>query len=326
MTAPLVTIGVLSFNRLRYLRALLESGRECVDYPSVQWLVVDGGSVEPGLREYLDTHDLLDDVAYVESGRLADLMTTMVERTRGEYLLMLPDRVQFIVRGPWLADLVEVCHDHARVGHVCFDVQRSRTLRHHFGEAYLRVRGRRLGLPFVRRPCRRYRTSSGREFLGYGRTAPGVNTGGISFNRTDIWHRLGGWTTTMGDGGLTNDAGLGAETEMLDRYRRSGLRLERFLMRVPVVAALVTDPRGTAAKIRLGNRRYGRYLAPPNGRTYYRIYDEREALERFGKRYPAPSFEEMVEPLGFELPIDEHGNLRKVSVIDESEPYELVAS
>jgi glycosyltransferase involved in cell wall biosynthesis len=322
---PLVTIGVISFNRLLYVRALLESARECIDYPNLQWLVVDGDSREPGLRSYLQGLDFLDDLAFVESGDLADSMNRMLELTRGDYLLMVPDRIQFIVRGRWLADLVEVARDHRRVGHVCFDAQRRVTLRRQFGEAYLRVRGRRVALPFVRRPLRRHRTSSGREFLGYGRTMPGVNTGGIAFNRVEIWRQLGPWRTTMAMQ-LTNDAGLGTETDLLERYRRSGPSLERFLMRQPVAAGIVTDPRGTAAKIRLGNRRYGRYLSPPSGRMYYRIYDEAEADDRFGSLSPAPAFEDIVEPLGFELPLDQDGHLRKVSVIGDDEPYELVVA
>ena len=34
--SPLVTIGVISFNRLHYLRCLLESARECIDYPTLE--------------------------------------------------------------------------------------------------------------------------------------------------------------------------------------------------------------------------------------------------------------------------------------------------
>jgi hypothetical protein len=40
MSAPLVTIGVVSYNRLHYLRALLESSSECALYPGVQCILV----------------------------------------------------------------------------------------------------------------------------------------------------------------------------------------------------------------------------------------------------------------------------------------------
>lgn len=322
-TQPLVTVGVISFNRLHYLRALLESARRCIDYPNLQWLVVDGNSTERGLADYLRELDYLDPVETVESGLLADSMNRMLERTRGDYLMMLPDRIQFIVQGRWMSDLVEITRENSRIGNVVFDVQRRATLHRQFQQGYLAIPGRRVAIGFVPRPYRRYRTSSGREFLGYGRTMPGVNTGGISFNRTEIYRRLGPWRTTM-DMQVTNDAGLGTETEMLDRYRRLGPRLERVLMRLPVAASIVTDPRGTTAKIRAGNRRYGRYIPPPEGDAYYRIYDEEEAHGRFGGLRPAPGFEDMVEARGFELPLDENGDLRKVSVIREDEPYELV--
>jgi len=63
---PLVTIGVVSYNRLLYLRAMLESARECVEYPNLQWVVVDSGSTEPGLREYLEGIGFLDELEFLE--------------------------------------------------------------------------------------------------------------------------------------------------------------------------------------------------------------------------------------------------------------------
>jgi glycosyltransferase involved in cell wall biosynthesis len=316
-----VTIGVVSYNRLLYLRAMLESARECIQHPDVQWIVADGCSTEPGLREYLEGLDFVDRLEFVESGLLADALNRIVELAEGEVLLTIPEDVQFLVRGPWLADLAELVLAHERVGHVCVDAQRRGTLRA-FRQAYIRVRGRRLALPF-RRPYRRLRTSSGLEFAGYGRTSPGINAGGMSCSRTEIWRRLGPFRSTM-ELQLTNDASLGTETEMLRRYARSGLGLERFLAQLPVLAQIVTDPRGTVAKVRSGNRRYGRYAPAPNGRLYYRVWELEEARERFGTCDPSAPFEELVEPLGFELPLDEHGNLRKVSVIAEDEPYEVV--
>jgi glycosyltransferase involved in cell wall biosynthesis len=320
---PLVTIGVVSYNRLLYLRAMLESARECVEYPNLQWVVVDSGSTEPGLREYLEGLDFLDELEFLDSGLLADAMNRVVELARGECLMMLPEDVQFVLRGPWLEDVVRLVKEHPRVGHVCIDAQRRVTLRRQFLEAYLRVRGRRVALPF-RRLYRRVRMPSGVEFVGYGRTLPGINTGGMSLSRTEIWRQLGPWKTTM-ELQLSNDAGLGTETEMLRRYARSPLRLERFLMRIPALAEIVTDPRGTKAKIRAGNRRYGRYAPAPEGGRYYRIWPFDEALERFGDREPGAPFEEIVEPIDFELPLDEHGDLLKVSVITDDEPYELVS-
>jgi glycosyltransferase involved in cell wall biosynthesis len=319
--APIVTIGVVSYNRLHYLRALMTSARECVRYPNVQWIVVDGNSVEPGLREYVESLDFVDRKVFRDCSH-AEAMNEIVALAEGEYLMMLPEDVQFVRRGPWLADMVELVRDHPEVGHVQFDAQRRMTLRRHFVDRPYRVRGRRL--PFLRRAPRRLVTSSGAVFLGYGDAREPIGAAGIvTFVRTEIRRSLGPWRaspelTTM------QDSGLGAEPDMIERWRRSGLRLEAFLMRYPAVADVVTDPRGTKARVRFGDRRYGRYAPPPQGDLYYRARDEEE-LGRFAHLEPAPGFEDFVEPLGFELPLDEHGNLLKVNVISPSEPYELVA-
>jgi glycosyltransferase involved in cell wall biosynthesis len=311
---PLVTIGILSYNRLQYLRVLVDSARECIRYPSVQWVLVDGASVEPGLREYVEGLDFLDELV-VEPCTHAEALNRVLELARGDYLMILPEDVQFIVRGGWLADLVELVREKPRIGHVCFDTQRRTTIHRNF--VATRV-------PIVRRRFRRYRTASGREFLGYGDRWDGINGAGImSFWRTEIWRTLGPWRTTE-ELAIANDSSLGAECDMELRYESSGLDLEAVLMRYPVAADVVTDPRGTKARVRAGNRRYGRYSPPPEGRFYYRIWDDGDLAERFSRYDPAPGFEEYVEPLGFELPLDSQGRLLKVSAIDEREPYELV--
>lgn len=319
MSAPLVTIGVVSYNRLHYLRALLESARACVHYPAVQWIVVDGNSKEAGLREYLEGCDFVHHKVFADCTH-AEAMNRILELAEGECLMILPEDVQFVVRGRWLEDMVELVRAHTEVGHVQFDVQRRKTLQRHFTDSRVRLRGRPLPL---RRRVRTLSTSSGRDFLGYGPEREPIGGAGIvTFCRTELRRRLGPWRMTPA-AAVLEDSSLGAEADMIRRYRESGLNLEAFLMRFPAVADIVTDPRGTKARIRRGNRRYGLYRPPPSGDVYYRIWEESE-LTRFDHLEPAPGFEDFVEPLGFELPLDEHGDLLKVSLIKESESYELV--
>jgi glycosyltransferase involved in cell wall biosynthesis len=314
---------VVSYNRLHYLRALMESARVCVIYPSLQWIVVDGNSVEPGLREYVESLDFVQHAVFADCGH-AEAMNTILELAEGDFLLMLPEDMQFIVRGTWLRDFVELA-SRQDVGHVQFDAQRRVTLHRHFVEARVGFRGRQLRFPLVRRRVRRLRTGSGREFLGYeGRREP-IGAAGIgTFVRTEIRRALGPWRPRP-ELAAMDDSSLGAEAEMIARWQRSGLALEAFLARVPVAADIVTDPRGTKARIRFGDRRYGRYAPPPEGALYYRIWDESE-VGRFAERIPAAAFEDIVQPLGFELPLDERGNLLKTNVISEDEPYELVTA
>ena len=317
MTEPLVTIGVVSFNRLHYLRALMDSARECVRYPQVQWIVVDGGSVEPGLREYVESLDFVDEKVFVECTH-AEAMNTIVERARGECLMMLPEDVQFVRRGEWLRDLAEIAL-RPEVGHVQFDAQRRPTLERYFG----RARVRSVELP-LRRRYRRLRSSSGELFLGFGdRREPIGGAGIVTFVKTELRRRLGPWRVRPELSSM-QDSGLGAEADMIERWRAARLPLEAFMIRLPVVADVVTDPRGTKARVRFGQRRYGRYAPPPEPPFYYRIWDEAE-LERFAAYEPAPPFEEYVQPRGFDLPLDEHGDMLKTNVISEDEPYELIA-
>jgi hypothetical protein len=233
---------------------------------------------------------------------------------------MLPEDVQFIRRGPWLADLVELASQ-PDVGHVQFDAQRRKTLRRHFLERPARFCGRRM--PGLHARPRRVRISSGTEFLGYGDMRDAVGAAGIvTFVRTEIRRALGPWRTRA-ELATAQDSGLGAEADMIERARAAELGLEAFLLRVPAAADVVTDPRGTKARIRGGNRRYGRYAPPPAGDLYYRVWSAEEAAP-FAALEPAAAFEDVVRPLGFELPLDEHGDLLKVNVISETEPYELI--
>jgi glycosyltransferase involved in cell wall biosynthesis len=320
MSVPLVTIGVVSYNRLHYLRALMESARQCVRYPRVQWIVVDGNSVEPGLREYIESldfveHKLFEDCSHPEA------MNRIVELTEGECLMMLPDDVQFIRRGDWLADMVDVVSRNPRVGQVQFDAQRRVTLERHFGRSPARVRGR--PIPLLRRRPRRLSSASGMLFLGYGGERDPVGAAGIvTFVRTEIRRALGPWRPNALLSTAVDSSG-GAEADMIERERRSGLRFEAFLMRLPAVADIVTDPRGTKARVRGGNRRYGVYRPPSSGARYYKVWDSLE-LERFAHMRPAPAFEDIVVPLGFDLPLDAHGGLLKADVISDDEPYELI--
>ncbi len=316
MSDPLVTIGILSYNRLHYLRALIASARDCIRYGPLQWIVVDNVSAEPGLREYLEGLDFVDALLFQESTHV-EAMNLIVERARGDYLLLLPEDVQFIVRGDWLRDFVDVLDRHRHIGGIVFDVQRTATIARQFPRLWP------IPFPGRRRPAV-YTSTRGRAFLGYGTTKPGIIGAGIvSFARKETWTTLGPWRTTEAQ--TVRDSSAGGEAEMLERYRRMGLKWERVLARTPVAANVVTDPRGTKARVRRG-RRYGAYWAPPAGDVYYQIYDQDEA-DRLaeGCGAAAPGFEDFVRPLGFELPMDEHGNLLKMPFEREDDPFEWVS-
>ncbi len=316
MTDPLVTIGIVSCNRLHYLRAMIESARECIEYDNIEWIIVDNASIEPGLREYIESLDFVKHKIFRSerspSTEHIKAMNLIVEMSSADYLMILPEDVQFIVKGRWMNDFIEVLSENRHLGNICINAQRRVTLDRFFGPE------RRFF--FFTRPRNNniYYTRSGMEFFGYGDSKPGVLGAGIlSFSRTEVWRKLGGWESTGGQ--TVADSSGGGETDMLRRLESSGLKLERSLPRIPVAVEIITDNAGSKARIR-GNRRYGAYWSPPFGQYYYRIWTEIEA-GRFRAFIPAPGFEDMAEPVGFELPFDGKGNLLKNPHLDDDDPF-----
>lgn len=325
MTLPMprVTLAFLSWNRLHYLRATLESARACIQYPNLEWIVSDNESDEPGLRAYLDGCAWIQH-RWSRKQTHADAMNELVSRCTGDYLLIWPEDVQFTVRGDWMADLVDILDRHRWIGSVCLDYMRKATLQSIFHPS-LWAQRRRLADEVLRyrRQFRRSRlveSSRGYAVRTFGWVKQGICGSGIpSLTRTEVWRALGPWRTASGGTRLI-DSSLGAEDDMVMRFYRSRRPLQGATPLVPVAADIITDPTGCKAKVR-GRYRYGVYMPPPEGTFYYRIRDQAELpLPRAGCPL---SFGEGVEPLGFRLPTDERGDRLKSS-INLSVAYDLV--
>jgi hypothetical protein len=314
-TYPLLTIGVLSWNRLHYLRATLESAHRCIHYPNTQWIVLDNVSSEKGLAEYLKRLDWIDDLIFLKSDHVT-AMNEIVARTQGEVLLLWPEDVQFIVEGDWMKDCMEIIIANPWIGSMGLACLRRLTLQRHFGvRRFLRVKDWLREIWWFRtafRCQRRLHSSGGFAVHTYGWASDGIIGSGIpSLTRTEVWKRLGPWKAPGRRGDLI-DSSQGGESEMLRRWRRSGWALQRGLTVLPVAADILTDTTGTKAKVR-GNIRYGAYLPPSEDSFYYHIYQQNEVMPPASQKIPIP-FEEIVKPLGFSLPLDEHGNLRKSAI------------
>jgi hypothetical protein len=320
MDYPIVTIGVISWNRLNYLRATLESARFCIRYPNLEWIVSDNQSEEPGLKEYVQgcswiTHKIFRRQTHAEA------MNQLVEMATGEFILIWPEDVQFITCGDWLCDLVGILQENPDIGGVCLDAQRLCTLDQilhpRFRERVARFRAelKRFGWRRMRRQ-RKIVGARGLAMSTCGACGDGVVGSGIpSLMRTSIWRELGLWCVTKPDTCLI-DSSLGAEDDMIDRVRKKGLRLQLALPQIPLAADIINDDIGTKAKVRKGVR-YGTYTPPPGGGAYYyaiRPYEER--LQKANRNRPL-SFMECVEPIGFEIPRDANGDRLKVSFNDQ---------
>ena len=313
MKPPKVTLAFLSWNRLHYLRATLESARECIRYPDLEWIVSDNGSEEPGLRDYIESCGWISNKWYRVQTH-AEAMNEIVARASGDYILLWPEDVQFVVRGDWLAGIVSAMEANPWIGSTGLNFLRRKTYRRLLappgpGDAVaVLAELRRRGWNF----------RSPKTLPGGLRTAgwrlPGVVCSGIpSLTRRSCWEKLGPWKTKSGGGDNIVDSSLGAEDDMIERFQNSGFHWQQAMLMKPVAADIINDDTGCKAKVR-GGVRYGIYTPPAEGPFYYEIRDE-EDLPDDEEGYPL-NFENHVRPVGFLLPLDSGGNLLKASFND----------
>ena len=311
MEYPKVTIAVLSWNRLHYLRATMESARRCIKYPNIEWIVSDNESEEPGLREYIQSLDWVDRKIFKKQGH-AEAMNQIVGMASGEFLLLWPEDIQFIVEGEWLVDMIEIMTQHRNIGSVGLDAVRQTTLAKLFAGSIFSDVERLLREAYWYRMAFRksqtYSSARGVKMRTAGYRWPGIAGAGIpSLTRLDVWRSLGPWKTKAAGQTKLIDSSMGAEEYMYNRFHDSRLPLQIGLPLVPVAADIVTDPLGTKAKVR-GTKRYGVYMPPAAGTFYYEIC--KEAVMPVPGNVPL-SFMEVTKPLGFAIPVDEEGDRKK---------------
>lgn len=306
---PLLTVGVLSWNRLHYLRATLESAYRCIQYPNIQWIVLDNHSTETGLNTYLKSLNWIDDLVFMQTSHVG-AMNEIMSRARGEVLLLWPDDMQFVVEGDWMKDYVELLMQNHWIGSMSLNFQRRVTVQQIWGQKGIRgVFGEFKRYGFGYRFQKKLFSSRGFPVWSYGSKVDGIIGAGIaSLTRIDLWKKLGPWKLDSGNRNIV-DSSSGGEAEMLARWQRSGMPLQRALPVLPVSADILTDDLGTKAKVRK-DKRYGDYKPPAQGSFYYRIRRQEDVTNLWQNDLPV-AFEDFVEPLGFDLPLDEHGNLLK---------------
>jgi hypothetical protein len=303
MTLPLVTIGIIGCNRLHYMRALIDSARECIEYDNLEWIIYDNASVEDGMSRYLDSLTFVDDLVLRKERNPATehitAMNEIVAKAKGEYLIMMPDDMQFVLKGNWLKDFVELAESNNQVGSIVLNAQRHTTLQKFFKHSALEK--------MIHPPRqRKYRTSSGSKFVGYGKTKAGINPASIgTITKTSIWRELGEWKASGKQS--QQDSTGGGEDGMLIRYWNSGMKLDRVLPQVTPSVSIFAGPQNDQAYVR-GNRRYATYMAPPQGQYYYLLLEEKESTKWLDV-YPSVSYENLAEPLDFDQRMEDDFNL-----------------
>jgi hypothetical protein len=318
-TFPKVTLAFLSFNRYYYFRATLESAKKCIQYPNLEWIVYDNASCERMLVRYLNSLNWIDKLI-ISDNTMAEAMNLIIGEATGDLILIWPDDVQFIVQGRWLNNYVKLLCSHEEIGSLGINCLRELTIKSKFTfRRWANVRS-------IAAEIRKRKTSFRKQTIytidkiniarSMGWTSYGVIGAGIcSLSRKSVWTSLGGWSQSDVGYDKLIDSSLGAETNMLQKAEKSQPILQTAISILPVSADIVTDSKGTKAKVR-GNIRYGNYMKPPSGLFYYKIYDENE-LKRINSMKKPLSFEKMVKPIGYNLAFDKNGNLIKTDINSE---------
>lgn len=310
---PGITVAFLSWNRLHYLRATIESARLCIQYPDIEWIISDNASREPGLRSYIDSLDWIQNKSFREQTHAA-AMNEIVSRATGKYLLLWPDDVQFVVEGDWMIRLVQTLEKNPWIGSTGLNFLRRKTYRRLIGppriEETMGMAAEAARRKFSFRIPRRI--DGPNPLVTCGWRIPGVVPSGIpSLTPLSCWKKLGPWKTRDSTQSNMVDSSLGAEDDMIERFQSSGLNWQQALLMQPVAADIINDETGCKAKIRQG-KRHGIYTPPKEGPFYYEIL-QGDSMPASDCGYPL-AFETTVRPMGFRLPCDANGNLLKSSL------------
>lgn len=314
MEYPVVTIAIISFNRFNYLKATLESAKECIDYPNIEWIVSDNNSKEPGLRGYIESLDWVQHKIYGDQTH-AEAMNEIVKISKGEYIFIWPEDVQFVVKGDWLIDVIELLNSNHDIGSLGINFLRRNSYRNlRTFRKWFELKLILAELYYFKSKFRFSRTiTSSRGFKAFtlGFVWPGICGSGIpSVARTQVWKDIGPWksTKTVNTANII-DSSLGSEEDMVKRFYQSGKPLQQACLNISVAADIINDDIGAKAKVRKGYR-YGNYT-PPLGNYYYELIDQKDI--QLSDNNPI-CFEDFVKPVGFKLPFDKNHNLLKASI------------
>ena len=99
---PLVSVCVLSFNRIEYLKQTLDSFRAMCTYPRLEWVIVDNGSTND-VTSYIESLEWLDKrIMNSENMGMGYAMNQARRAAGGEYFFSLENDWLFFYRSDWL--------------------------------------------------------------------------------------------------------------------------------------------------------------------------------------------------------------------------------
>jgi len=297
---PLITFGFVNCNRLFYLKSCVESLLLCTDdYPNKEFIVVDNHSLEEGTDEYL--LDLSKRGFKIIKKNLRDPknefaigLNEIVTAAKGEFVVPLQGDMQFILKGKWLKEYVDLYRKYPdNIGCITLDAQRGVT-----------IAGSQLGIVSY--------DGKMNFFVDYGRP-PTCGAADVMYSKKML-EKMGPWSEKNDQHEYAGDS----ETNMLNRVKSMQSQGEiswfQMMPAFPVSIATYTDSRGTNARIR-GDKRYGDYWQGKENNLYYELIDFIKADVSPATPY---SIEVVAKPIGWQSPIDENGVWKKNPIRPET--------
>ena len=278
------------------------------DYSNKEFICIDDNSKEAGTSDYLlelkdlgwdvinqqDIRDQENEIKkdadrsdYVHMYAFSHALQIGLDKSTGDLIVPLQGDSQFIREG-WLQEYSDLFSSRDDVCAAGLDAQRRSRL---YNEAAVLSFG------------------TDNFFVHSGKVAGIVGAADCVYRKSSILE-AGGFL------GCTED-------DFVDRFKRKhGLeKYKYFIPKIPVAAAINTDPRGTNARVR-GNKRYGQYWRAEND-LYYKIHPTSKKYEdSWG---PTP-IESIVEANGnWTLPVDKNGDWKKNPIdVENSQEYAII--
>jgi glycosyltransferase involved in cell wall biosynthesis len=290
MTSLQLTIGITSFNRFKYLKSLLKS-MEDFDRNKIQFIVVDTGSSEPGLREFLfETHKngLIDSLFLFDEDKRSwtndeyKAKNIIIKESKSDVILFLQDDLECASSEKSLLDAVSGFRE---LDVLCCEMNAVRTTT---------IKSNYQNHPMLIANYTRFWLPTNNHFHTMGLFKKQV------FQKFGLYPTE--WPETQEFWGRSEDF---YDTLLKENLPQRQLNASCW---VPHFLPVWNDPRGGYAFIR-GNKRYGHYLSPVAERYYQKIPDEKYD-DIIISRLPL-SFSDVSVSIGWEYAKDGFGDQLK---------------
>jgi glycosyltransferase involved in cell wall biosynthesis len=283
-----LTIGITSFNRLKYLQPLIDSLRS-LNRDKYEIIVVDNCSSELGITDFLLNEKSKNFIDKLFLRNIAERNWTndeyiakniIIENSESDVILFLQDDLQFISNDEVLTRLVE---SFVQTGVPCCEVNaiRNSTIRSKFSED--------------------------RKFIGKNNIKFWVPVDNhfhtMGLFRKDVFGLIGpyptSWPQVQEYWGKSEDW---YDHALKTKFPKQQLNISTW---VPIFAPIWNDPRGGYAFIR-GDKRYGYYESPIENLYYRQMTTDR--FESY-QTNPIPcSFADVCNPIGWKFNVDATGD------------------